>query len=171
MPPSDAEIIEAAIIREGGEKFTNDPSDRGGATKWGITATTLGEARGLGRAATADEVKALTGAEARDIYRQRYVEAPGFTNVTDDKLRALLVDSAIQHGPGTAVQFLQRALGVKDDGILGGETLAKLGAALPQYVYREVWNERAHFYAKIVQRNANQRKFAGGWFVRLSEFA
>lgn len=168
---NDSDIIEAAIIREGGERFTNDPDDKGGATRWGITAVTLGEARGLGRAATADEVKALTGAEARSIYMARYVEAPGFTNVTDEKLRALLVDSAIQHGPGAAVQFLQRALGVKDDGILGGETLAKLQAALPQYVYREVWNERAHFYAGIIKRNANQRKFAGGWFIRLSEFA
>lgn len=167
---NDDDIIEAAIIAEGGDRFTNDPNDRGGPTRWGITAATLGEARGLGRVATEDEVKALTGAEARDIYRTRYIEAPGFKNVLDDRLRALLVDSAIQHGPATAVEFLQRALGVRDDGMLGGLTIAALEKAQPQYIYREVWAERARFYAGIVKRQPNQRKFSGGWFNRLAEF-
>lgn len=165
------DIIEQTIVREGGETFTHDQAGGDPPTRWGITDKTLGEARGLGRPATIEEVKALTGAEARAIYRQRYVEAPGFLNVLDEPLRALLVDSAVQHGPGTAVEFLQRALGVKADGMLGGQTLAKLQASQPQYVYREVWNERAHYYANILKHKPEKRKYAGGWFIRLSEFA
>src|SRR3990172_7566648 len=38
-------MISWVIEREGGAKFTDDPADRGGATKFGITAATLGRAR------------------------------------------------------------------------------------------------------------------------------
>ena len=30
-------LIEDLIEREGGEKFTDHPSDRGGPTRWGVT--------------------------------------------------------------------------------------------------------------------------------------
>lgn len=163
------EIIEAIIAREG-EAYTHDVAGGDPPTKWGVTDATLGEARGLNRKATEDEVKALSGAEARDIYRHLYIEKPGYLNVLDDNLRALLVDSAVQHGPETATGFLQRALGIKDDGSLGGLTLAALEKAQPQWVYREVWNERARYYANILKHRPEKRKYAGGWMNRLAEF-
>jgi lysozyme family protein len=61
-------ILDEIIRREGG--YVNHPADRGGPTKYGITAQTLGRWRKLDRPATATEVKALTETEARAIYRQ-----------------------------------------------------------------------------------------------------
>lgn len=165
------ELIEEILVREGGDKYTHDVAGGDPATRWGVTDATLGEYRKLGRKATPEEVQELTGAEARDIYRHMYVEAPGFLKVLDDNLRALLVDSAVQHGPGTAVTFLQTALGTKGDGMLGDLTMAKLQSAQPDWVYRETWAERARYYAHILKHKPEKRKYAGGWFVRLAEFA
>jgi len=69
-------LIDDIIRREGG--FVNHPADRGGPTKYGITAKTLGNWRQLGWLATSDEVATLTESEAREIYRHRYILAPGF---------------------------------------------------------------------------------------------
>ena len=49
---------------EGG--LSNDPSDHGGATNWGITAATLAHWRGY--SVTAEYVRAIQPDEARAIY-------------------------------------------------------------------------------------------------------
>ena len=36
-----SEMIERVLIREGRDTYTNDPSDAGGPTKWGITQGAL----------------------------------------------------------------------------------------------------------------------------------
>ena len=54
-------IITGVLKREGGSRFTDLATDRGGPTKYGITAATLGAYRGLGRSATRQEVMDLTG--------------------------------------------------------------------------------------------------------------
>lgn len=105
---------------EGG--YSNRSTDAGGPTKYGVTAKTLGAHRGLGRPATASEVKVLTLAEAEDVYRRSY-----WTQSGGDLLPAGLdyeaFDFGVNSGPGTAVRKLQKVLGVGQDGIVGGQTL------------------------------------------------
>jgi len=68
----DIEEMTAEIVRrEGG--FVNDPDDPGGATKYGVTIHTLRALRGR---ATVDDVKALTEAEAVEIFKGQYFERP-----------------------------------------------------------------------------------------------
>ena len=55
---------------EGG--YSNHPQDSGGPTNWGITQARLSQARG--RQVSAEEVKALTYAEALTIFRRYYWE-------------------------------------------------------------------------------------------------
>lgn len=69
-------IIDDIIRRKGG--FIHHPADRGGPTKYGITAKTLGEWHHLGRTATSDEVSTLTESEAREIYRHSIHGSAGF---------------------------------------------------------------------------------------------
>ena len=85
------DVITRILAEEGG--FSNDPSDHGGATNFGITAAELGRYRGYGRPATVAEVKALTEEEARAIYTTRYV--PPFASIPFDTLRAQLVDYGV----------------------------------------------------------------------------
>jgi len=99
-----AAIIEGVIEREGG--FVDNPDDRGGATRYGITENT---ARRSGYAGPMVE---LPRAVAQRIYREQYVEQPGFAQVLgiSAPVAEELVDTGVLMGPGTATKFLQRAL-------------------------------------------------------------
>jgi lysozyme family protein len=161
-------ILDAIIRREGG--YVNHPVDRGGPTKFGITAQTLGHWRQLSRPATAAEVQALTEEEARAIYRQQYITAPGFDAISDPALLHLLVDAAVHSGPKRAVQWLQEALGVTADGIIGPRTRAALATADPRALYRKVLAERLRHLGRLITNDPKQSAFAAGWMNRMAEF-
>ena len=104
---TEADILAGILRREGG--FRHVPGDRGGATNFGITQATLGSWRKLGRPATPEEVRALTPAEASDIYRSEYIA--GWDRVPYAPLRAQLVDFGVNSGPQRASRWLERILG------------------------------------------------------------
>jgi lysozyme family protein len=103
---------------EGG--YVDHPRDPGGATNLGVTIGTLRAWRG--RPVSKADVKALTKKEATAIYKQQY-----WDKVAGDQLPAgldyAMFDFGINSGPSRAVKFLQRILGVKDDGVIGAITL------------------------------------------------
>lgn len=163
------ESIITDIIRRESPKYTNDPLDSGGPTKYGITQRTLAQYRG--RPVTADEVRVLEEPEVRLIYRTTYVEP--FSFIKDEELKALLADCAVLHGQRRAVQWLQKAVGTAVDGVLGPET-RKAGAALDGPRTRDIQKatvrERVRFIANIVQSNPSQVKWLEGWLNRAMEF-
>lgn len=122
------ETLPAALAlmfgHEGG--YSNHPKDPGGPTKYGVTLKTLQAHRRNPKLGAAD-VKALTLAEAEEIYRKSY-----WTQSGGDLLPAGLdyaaLDFGVNSGPATAVKRLQRVLGVGEDGIVGGQTLAAVEA-------------------------------------------
>src|ERR1043165_9591758 len=107
MPKDNNEIIENILLREG-EKFTMDPADPGGATKYGITQITLSEF--LGRGVSYPEVENLTKDLAKDIYLQLYIVRPKYNLITDMNLKELVVDCAVNHGVNQATKWLQLGL-------------------------------------------------------------
>lgn len=165
---TEAEILDGVVAREGG--FVDDPTDRGGATKWGITAGTLGAWRKLGRPATREEVRALDLADARAIYRQMYITAPGFTSIADGPLRAQMVDDGVLSGTRTAIMTLQRALGVAADGVIGPSTRAALREADPITVHVRVVKARLLRFGAIVREDPAQSRFLVGWMTRALGF-
>ncbi|KAF0097807.1 MAG: hypothetical protein FD144_4756 [Rhodospirillaceae bacterium] len=70
MPDKISEMIERVLVREGRDQYTDDPSDAGGPTKWGIMQGAL--AKGRGWPVPAAEVQALRKDEADAIYRRSY---------------------------------------------------------------------------------------------------
>ena len=161
-------ILDDVIRREGG--YVNHPADRGGPTNFGITAQTLGAWRKLGRPATTAEVQALTEAEARAIYRQRYLTDPGFEAISHPALLQLLVDSAVHSGPKRAVQWLQSALGVTADGVIGPKTRAALAQADQGVLYGKVLAQRLRYLGRLITDDPRQSAFAAGWMNRMAEF-
>ncbi len=167
MAASVSDIIDGVIAREG-RVFTNDPADRGGPTKFGITQKALAAWRGA--AVTAADVEALTEDEARKIYEREYVARPGFERIIDDKLRALVVDSGVLHGPAAATKMLQQAVRVNDDGILGRVTLQAIEDLGASVVYRRVAVQRIRFLGRLVTDRPDQARFCAGWMNRATEF-
>ena len=160
------------VIRREGRRFTSDPADRGGPTKFGITQATLSAWRGS--QVTADDVRRLAEAEARDIYQRRYVEGPGFDTLPDP-LRAQVVDDGVLSGPRTAVRDLQRAstLGgerIAVDGRLGPQTRAAVERCGARVTHARLIQVRAERIARLVQRDPAQARFLRGWLRRVTAF-
>ena len=107
--------FERTIGHEGG--YVNDPTDRGGETKYGISR----------RAYPTLNIQALTLAEAKDIYRRDYW-ALCACNEMPPLLACAVFDLAVNAGRYAAVQDLQLALGLNNDGVLGPRTLAAIRA-------------------------------------------
>lgn len=163
---TDDELIDGIIEREGG--FVNDVKDAGGATKFGITSRVLGEFRKLGRSATVAEVKALSVAEARQIYAAQYLRP--FATVPFPEIRAQLVDFAVLSGPVTAIKALQTVLGVPADGVLGDQTSRALAVMPWTIVNAALVAQRVKLFAGIVDKDASQVKWLHGWCRRAVAF-
>lgn len=156
------DIITEIIRREGG--FVDHPNDRGGPTKYGITLGTL--ARWRQQPVTDEDVKALPELEARAIYHQRYIVGPGYMFLREP-LRMAIVDWGVLSGPPRATRGLQRALGVKEDGIIGRETLEALARLNPKDAAFRLCAEQARQVEHLLATDRTQAVFANGWRRRL----
>ncbi len=163
---TDTAIIDAILRREGG--FVDHPADQGGPTKYGITQRTLKQYRG--RPVTVGDLRALGESEARLIYQRLYISGPGFDRISGQRLRALVIDCAVNHGPSRATRWLQAAVGTRVDGVFGPLTLAAANAAEEETLYKRVLAQRCRFYGQIIARDPSQAAFAAGWAARLAEF-
>lgn len=112
----------------------------------------------------------LTEAEAREIYRHRYIIEPSFDAITHPALQALLVDSSVHSGPQKAVKWLQEALGVTVDGVIGLKTRAALAATDQDKLYSKVLAARLRHLGRLITNDPQQSVFAAGWMNRMAEF-
>lgn len=103
-------IIDNIIEVEGG--FVEDPSDSGGATKYGITVKV---ARQYGYTG---DMKDLPRTVAYNIYHDLYVVKPNFNKIAevDMDIAAELIDTGVNMGVGIPARFLQQCLNALNDG-------------------------------------------------------
>jgi lysozyme family protein len=158
------DLISKVIEREGG--YVNHPSDHGGPTNWGITQGTLAAWRGT--PVSAEDVRNLTQAEARKIYRANYFDQLG--DVTDPKVLEFLFDYAVNSGTTRAVMALQKVLGVTPDGAWGPKSKAALRDVNQASLYPFLICERLDNYLRIIARDHSQVVFAQGWANRVQPF-
>ncbi len=172
------DIITDVLKAEGWDTYTNDPADRGGPTKWGITLKAWSEYRG--RDCTAADVQAITEAQARDFYEKLYVIGPKF-NQLPPMLVPLVVDCGVNHGVRAASKWVQRAIGAKQDGWIGPNTLTQVADTNTIAVYLQVCAYRLRLYGRLVSADKElkaaqlqgfnfQAKFAAGWNNRGTKF-
>lgn len=154
--------LDIALSFEGG--YVNDPADRGGATKWGVTQAVYDAFRRKKGLAPRPVIE-MTPEEMQEIYFVGYWET-GKCALIPAPLDIAHFDACINHGPVTAWKLMQRAIGVKDDGIPGSKTMEALGQwDINQLIWR--WLQvRADFYCRIVAANPSQAKFIRGWINR-----
>lgn len=150
---------------EGG--YVNAKSDRGGPTKYGITHKTLAAHRGV-KSVSAEQVKAMSKAEAEAIYRKSYWTQSG-GDLLPVGLDYAAFDYGVNSGPARAVKSLQKVVGVAQDGIVGGQTLAAVdrypgGAAA---LIKAYCDERMRFLRSL----GGAQGFAAngrGWTIRVT---
>jgi len=148
---------------EGG--YVNDLNDRGGATNHGITQRVYDDERMM-QGLPLKDVRDITPAEVAGIYRADYWE-PVHGDRLDAPLDLVMFDAAVQHGVKRAVKMLQRCVGAAEDGVFGPATLAAAGQVLSGGLSLSVIRERRRFYARIIENDRLQIRFAQGWENRL----
>jgi lysozyme family protein len=141
---------------EGG--YVNHPSDPGGATNWGITER-VARANGY-----TGPMQTLPVSVAQSIYRSQY-----WTPIRADdlpaELRYAVFDAAVNSGNAQAVRWLQRAVGVRDDGVIGSQTLAAARARPADEVLRRMLSQRLRFMTDL----KNWPSFSRGWARRIAD--
>lgn len=163
------DAIDALIEREGG--FTNDPADRGGPTKYGITQATL--ARWRGHPVTVEDVQTLEVSEARAIYEAEYLTGPRIHEIPHPVLRDFVLDIGVMSGPAIAITLLQRCLHDEDgqaliaDGVIGLNTLHALwGHDDLDHIITALVRLRVIERVDHVQHDPTQLKWLEGWVTR-----
>jgi len=151
-----------------GGPYTDDPSDRGGATRWGITQNTA--SRFYGRAVSKQEVRDMPLAEALEIANKLFFLDTNYNLIKDWRVRLMVADYGYNFGPDDATPALQRAVGAKPDGQLGPITLAMVATADPLTMCLKVLADRQF---KHVQQSykPNQLTYIRGWINRTTMLA
>lgn len=163
--------LRLVLKHEGG--FVNHPRDPGGATKYGITQRTLADWRsrhGTRHTISAEDVKALTRAEAAAIYRANYWDA-----IRGDDLPAgvdyAVFDFAVNSGPSSAVKFLQWAINstmhfsLALDGRIGPRTIEAAKLISPEDLIRTLCKFRLDWLKTLSAWGT----FGLGWERRVVE--
>lgn len=147
--------FEKLIGHEGG--YVNHPSDPGGETNHGITAR-VARAHGY-----QGDMRDLPLEAAKDIARAAYWDKVHADDLPP-AIRFDVFDGAYNSGPGQSAKWLQRALGVQDDGDIGPVTLAAAHAA-DQYRLLAWFNgHRLAFLADL----GTWANFGRGWARRIA---
>lgn len=164
-------------IRNESDQFTNNPLDRGGQTKYGVTQAAWAAAGKPGSVAN------CTYDDAVAIYQQTYWFKPKFDLIEpiDVDIANRLFDWGVTSGPTTGVKYLQRILNVlnrngKDyaditaDGYVGPATVAamrglvaKRGADGIKVLRGMLQSHQSVFYFNIAEKDPSQEAFEFGW--------
>jgi lysozyme family protein len=158
------------IIRNEGE-LSNNTNDLGGITKYGISSHLISLTDyWLGAKTIEDYITNLTLEEAKQIYLKEFWEKALFEKISNQEHCNYIFDMAINMGFKAAFKCAQRACwavfkkrSIKDDGILGEETLAALKTC-GFLLMPAMRSERAGYY-----RSLNQPEFINGWLNRAYE--
>jgi lysozyme family protein len=152
--------LDKVLVHEGG--FSNNPKDPGGATMKGVTQAVYDGFRaknGLPK----QSVKAISDAELQTIYKKQYWDA-----VKADELPPgvdyVVFDGAVNSGPSRSVKWLQQALGVTVDGVIGPATLRAAATSTPGPLIDSICNRRLAF----LQGLSTWPTFGKGWASRVA---
>jgi lysozyme family protein len=175
------EIAEAITGRnEGG--YANNPSDTGGETYAGIARNHWPKWQGW---KYIDEIKtrwktskdinsAIKGSPypfevwISDFYKKNFWDVLKLDLVNDQQLANSVYDFGVNSGTSRSAKFLQQSAGVKDDGIIGNQTLHAVNSADRKVIYYDFNKRREAFYKSIAK--GNQAQFLKSWLSRLKPY-
>ena len=187
---SKVELLLPKILKwEGG--FVNDPADSGGATNKGVTLATYRKWCKLHKmpVPTVNDLKAISNDTVLAILKEFYWDKMQGDLIKNQSIANLCVNTLWGSGTGY-IKTIQGVLKVKQDGIVGPVTLAKLNGWKPQSdIFNRLWHRRQKFFLDIVDSSVEEyerkigrkateselmrytkKRFLKGWLNRLNDF-
>lgn len=158
--------IPILLQEEGGAKFTNDPSDAGGATKFGVTLAEL-VAHGCDfdgdGDVDADDVRVMTEEQADGIYLADYWNKNHLGDIESQAV-AMKAFSLIVNAGANGAKIVQRAAQVLDDGQVGPHTIAAINAVDADVLMTAIVEAQKTYYWNITANNIQKRALTKlGW--------
>jgi len=147
----------AALVAHEGD-FGDLENDPGGKTRFGVTQAVARSAGYTG------DMRELPISLAKTIYRAQYWDAVRGDDLLGE-VRYYVFDAAVSSGVRQSILWLQRALGVAADGVLGPVTLAAAQAANPDKLKARLLSQRLRFMAGL----SNWPSFSRGWSRRIAD--
>lgn len=159
--------VEIVLKHEGG--FVDHPVDPGGATNFGIS---LRYARSLGSQldldgdgdVDKDDIVRVTVEKAAIVYQNWF-----WKDVRGEELPSgldlVVFDFAVNSGAGRAIRYLQKVLGVQQDGVFGPATMLAVKQANAMDVINRLSDERL----KFLQGLRTWPTFGRGWTNRVND--
>lgn len=143
------DALKLVLSFEGG--YSNNPKDPGGETNYGISKKSYPNL----------DIKNITVDQAKEIYRKDY-----WDKIKGDELppglSVIMLDTAVNHGVHKSIVLLQKALGIKADGIIGPQTKAAIrGQDVSLIIYNLSMFRLDEYQAR------NWEHFGKGWSRRL----
>lgn len=154
------EIYQHTLKWEGGEKLHKVSGDSGGWTKYGIAYNYNKK-----HFKDLEDFEEMSYERACEITFDNYAQPLHLILLPRDS-QAMLFDMAFNLGVKRAVILTQRALNIKDDGIIGKQTKE----ALKGLNQTDLYEQRVKYYNTIVENNPTQEKFLKGWLNRAKYF-
>ena len=151
--------IRVVLRHEGG--YSNNPRDKGGETNFGISK----------RSYPRLDIKSLTRAEARVIYRRDFWRPGRYGSIRSQAVATKAFDMAVNMGRKRAAKILQSAVNelggrLKVDGVIGPRTLRAANSLPPRSLQKELRAQAALYYARLTLRKPDQQVFLKGWMRR-----
>lgn len=151
-----ARAVETVLRHEGG--YSNDPLDQGGETRFGISR----------RSYPSLDIKALTRAQAEEIYYRDWWARFGYGGIQSGAIAAKVLDLSVNIGPGAAHRLVQEAVNqtsgacLRTDGAIGPDTLAALNNhPCPDYLLAAIRLLAVRYYLGL-----GKPRFLAGWIRR-----
>ena len=157
------ECLKIILMHEGG--YVNHPKDPGGETNLGVTKRVYEEWGGT------KEMKDLTVEDVEPIYKKNYWDKIKGDDLPDG-LDLCVFDFGVNAGPGRAAKFLQKLLGVTQDGGIGPQTLGALQSAIGEDKVtqtREMIKKYQSMRQEYYEGLSTFDTFGRGWTRRVNE--
>lgn len=153
------EALKHVLVHEGG--YVDHPKDPGGATNKGVTIGTY--RRYINKNGTKQDLRNITDAQIEKVYYKHYWLA-----VAADKLPSgvdyAVFDFAVNSGPSRAAKFLQKIVGVAQDGKIGPLTVKAVNAGNAKWIIDQLCGKRLAWLKTL----KTWPTFGRGWTVRVS---
>lgn len=155
--------FDTTIGHEGG--FTLNKNDAG---NWTGGKVGVGQLKGTKYGIAANsypnlDIKNLTLDQAKAIYKRDYWDKAK-CDLLPEGLKFHVFDVAVNSGVSRGIKTLQQAAGVKDDGIIGTNTLAAIKAIDEKELLLRFYSFRISFYTSL----SSFSNFGKGWMNRVA---
>lgn len=158
------ESLAELLKSEGG--YTNNPSDPGGPTNFGIT---IADYRHYVKPdATASDVRNMRVEEAMKIYRAKYWDAQRCDDLPAG-VDYTVFDFGVNSGISRSGKYLQRIVGVTADGVIGDKTIAAVNDYVAQHGAKELEDTINEQRLSFLKHLRTWSVFGKGWGRRVEK--